>query len=65
MPQKTDPSPNSALARLWRSIVRDPLNPRDDRGRMRLVVNSLVLHLHPRKSSVPLCASPTPSGWAD
>ena len=41
------------LRRMWRSMQRDPLPPRDDRGRMRLVMNSLVLHLHPSKVAKP------------
>lgn len=39
--------------RLWRSIQRDPLPPEDDRGRMRLVMNNLILHLHPARVAVP------------
>ena len=35
-------------ARLWKSIGPNPL-PEDDRGRMRMVVDNLVLHLHPAK----------------
>lgn len=39
--------------RVRRSIVRDPIPPSDDRGRMRLVMNSLILHIHPAKVSRP------------
>jgi len=43
----------SRLSRLLQSIFRDPLPPKDDRGRMRVVMNSLVLHIHPAKVSQP------------
>lgn len=35
--------------RVWRSIRRVPLWPQDDRGRMRLSVSDLILHLHPTR----------------
>jgi quinol-cytochrome oxidoreductase complex cytochrome b subunit len=38
------------LMRIWRSIRRDPLWPEDDRGRMRLTMNDLILHLHPPRT---------------
>jgi quinol-cytochrome oxidoreductase complex cytochrome b subunit len=38
-------------ARIYRSIHRDPLPPEDDRGRMRLVMNNLILHIHPARVS--------------
>ncbi|NDJ84505.1 MAG: cytochrome bc complex cytochrome b subunit [Chloroflexi bacterium] len=37
----------SLIVRIWRSIRREPLWPEDDRGRMRLAMNDLILHLHP------------------
>ncbi|MCC6905079.1 MAG: cytochrome b N-terminal domain-containing protein [Anaerolineae bacterium] len=37
------------VQRLWRSVQRDPLSPESDRDRMRLVMNNLILHLHPSK----------------
>ncbi|MGD8622133.1 MAG: cytochrome b N-terminal domain-containing protein, partial [Anaerolineales bacterium] len=39
------------LTRIYRSIQRDPLPPEDDRGRMRLVMNNLILHIHPSRVS--------------
>ncbi len=41
----------SILPRIFQSIQRGPLNPQDDRGRMKMVMNSLVLHIHPSKVS--------------
>ncbi len=35
------------------SVLRGPLRPSDDRDRMRMVMNSLVLHIHPSKVSRP------------
>ncbi len=43
----------SLLTRVKESVLRDPLPPEDDRGRMRVVMNSLILHLHPAKVSKP------------
>ncbi len=43
--------PTSVPGRLWKSIGPSPL-PEDDRGRMRMVVDNLVLHLHPAKVPV-------------
>jgi len=40
-------------ARVIKSIQRDPLPPSDDRERMKVVMNSLVLHIHPAKVSRP------------
>lgn len=40
-----------ALTRLRESIQRDPFPPSDDRERMKVVMNSLVLHIHPSKVS--------------
>jgi quinol-cytochrome oxidoreductase complex cytochrome b subunit len=39
---------SSLSNRLWRALGPGPL-PDDDRGRMRMVVDNLVLHLHPSK----------------
>jgi len=33
--------------RLWRSVFSGPLKPRDDRERIWVVVNNLVLHFRP------------------
>ncbi len=41
------PTRRSVLMRIWRSIRREPLWPSDERGRMRVVMNDLLLHLHP------------------
>ncbi|MFC1878885.1 cytochrome b N-terminal domain-containing protein [Chloroflexota bacterium] len=41
------------LSRVLQSIQRDPLPPSDDRGRMRFVMNSLILHIHPTKVNKP------------
>ncbi len=46
----TDPNPNF-LQRLQKRLAPAPA-PTDDRGRMRMVVDSLVLHLHPTKVPV-------------
>jgi quinol-cytochrome oxidoreductase complex cytochrome b subunit len=56
MTQTNPPLPEAKpnlLARIRRSIQRDPLTPEDDRGRMKLVMNNLVLHIHPSKVSKP------------
>lgn len=39
------------LQRVRKSIWRTPLNPRDDRGRVRLSMNDFILHLHPPRVS--------------
>ena len=39
--------------RVRESVLRGPLHPSDDRDRMRMVMNSLVLHIHPSKVSRP------------
>jgi len=49
--QTSSPENNHFLARVYRSIQRDRLPPSDDRGRMKIVMNSLVLHIHPAKVS--------------
>ncbi|MFN2212937.1 MAG: cytochrome b N-terminal domain-containing protein [Anaerolineales bacterium] len=41
------------LTRIQRSIQRESVAPIDDRSRMKLVMNSLVLHIHPAKVSKP------------
>lgn len=41
------------LARIRKSIQRGPLPPEDDRGRMKMVLDSLILHIHPPKVSRP------------
>ena len=41
------------LGRVVQSIQRDDLPLRDDRGRMRFVMNNLILHIHPSKVSRP------------
>ncbi len=46
-------SKNSLLDRIRQSIQRDPLPPSDYRGRMKMVMNSLVLHIHPSRVSRP------------
>ncbi|MBP8001702.1 MAG: cytochrome bc complex cytochrome b subunit [Chloroflexi bacterium] len=52
--ETTPPAPTGSIVRRIRdSIQRDPLPPADDRGRMRVVMNSLILHLHPSKVSKP------------
>ncbi len=48
-----DPRPESLPQRVWESILRDELPPADDRSRMRIVMNNLVLHLHPSKVARP------------
>lgn len=53
MTDELDPRPENLKQRVWESIQRDELPPRDDRGRMRLVMNNLVLHLHPSKVAKP------------
>lgn len=53
MTDELDPRPEDLKQRVWESIQRDELPPRDDRGRMRVVMNNLVLHLHPSKVAKP------------
>lgn len=55
MPETNLPVENKPTlpGRIRDSIQRDPLPPADDRGRMRLVMNNLVLHIHPSKVSKP------------
>ena len=47
--QSQSPEKPPLLKRIFKSIQRDPLSPEDDRGRMKMVMNSLVLHIHPTK----------------
>ena len=50
----TTPNDNPNLTgRIRDSVLRGPLSPSDDRERMRMVMNSLVLHIHPSKVSRP------------
>lgn len=53
MTHEHDPRPEDLKQRVWESIQRDELPPQDDRGRMRVVMNNLVLHLHPSKVAKP------------
>jgi len=55
MTEKQSPTPDHdhLLARIFKSIQRGQLPPRDDRGRMKMVMDSLVLHIHPSKVSKP------------
>jgi quinol-cytochrome oxidoreductase complex cytochrome b subunit len=48
-----DPRPESLVNRVKESIRHDEGNTQDDRGRMRAVMNNLVLHLHPSKVAAP------------
>jgi quinol-cytochrome oxidoreductase complex cytochrome b subunit len=48
-----DPRPESLPQRVRESIQRDELPPADDRGRMRVVMNNLILHIHPSKVAKP------------
>ena len=52
-PQEPVEETPATLERVYKSIIRDPVPPEDDRGRMRVVMNSLVLHIHPAKVSQP------------
>ncbi|MGB9673977.1 MAG: hypothetical protein ACPL3P_07545, partial [Anaerolineales bacterium] len=36
------------FSRIWNALGTNPI-PEDDRGRMRMVVDNLILHLHPTK----------------
>ena len=47
------PEKPALLTRVQQSIQRGPLSPPDDRSRMKMVMNSLVLHIHPSKVSKP------------
>jgi quinol-cytochrome oxidoreductase complex cytochrome b subunit len=53
-PESTTPATKPALlTRVRASIQRSPLSPSDDRERMKMVMNSLVLHIHPSKVARP------------
>jgi len=54
------PEQDSMLDRMRERLIPDGL-PVDDRGRMRLVVDSLILHLHPTK--VPVTAMNWTHSW--
>lgn len=50
----TTPAEKQGLpTRIRESIQRGPFPPEDDRGRMKMVMNSLILHIHPSKVSKP------------
>ncbi|MFC1997601.1 cytochrome b N-terminal domain-containing protein [Chloroflexota bacterium] len=52
--QSTTPENNPAFpTRIRESVLRGPVSPSDDHERMRMVMNSLVLHIHPSKVSRP------------
>ena len=52
--QQTPPVKKTDLiSRIRRSIQRGPIPPQDDRGRIKMVMNSLILHVHPAKVSKP------------
>ena len=48
MPDEIQPAPQTPFGRMRRRLT-PPEFPTDDRSRMRMVVDSLVLHLHPTK----------------
>ena len=52
MTEKESQSPEKEALpkRIYKSIQRGPLAPEEDRGRMKMVMNSLVLHIHPTKT---------------
>ncbi|MBE9474739.1 MAG: cytochrome bc complex cytochrome b subunit [Chloroflexi bacterium] len=47
------PEKPALLTRIQQSIQRGPIAPLDDRSRMKMVMNSLILHIHPSKVSKP------------
>jgi quinol-cytochrome oxidoreductase complex cytochrome b subunit len=47
------PEKPALLTRIQQSIQRGPIPPPDDRSRMKMVMNSLILHIHPSKVSKP------------
>ena len=51
LPEGTEKS--NIIKKVFKSIQRGPLSPDDDRSRMKMVMNSLVLHIHPAKVSKP------------
>ncbi|MDM8521120.1 cytochrome b N-terminal domain-containing protein [Anaerolineales bacterium HSG6] len=44
---KKDVADSSFLQRVWESIFRGPIDPQTDRERKLMVLDSLILHLHP------------------
>ncbi len=46
-----DPRPEKLTQRVVESIQRDELPLQDDRGKMKFVMNNLILHIHPSKVS--------------
>ncbi len=48
-----DPRSESLPQRIYDSFQRDELPPADDRARMRVVMNNLILHIHPSKVARP------------
>ncbi len=48
-----DPRPESLPQRVWDSVQRDDLPITDDRGRMKMVMNNMILHIHPSKVARP------------
>ena len=53
-PEATSPETKPSLTnRVRESVLRGPLSPSDDRERMKMVMNSLVLHIHPSKVARP------------
>lgn len=53
MTEREPTTPQPLVEKVWGSIQRDPVPPEDDRGRMRLVMNNLILHIHPTKVAKP------------
>lgn len=51
MTSENQPENKSIISKIAHSIQRDPLPPETDQGRMRMVMNSLILHIHPTKTS--------------
>lgn len=49
MPEPLEPTPEPSIFERLRTRLAPTEPPNDDRGRMRMVVDSLILHLHPTK----------------
>ena len=49
MPEETQQPETKSLFERMRASLAGGEMPSDDRGRMRMVVDSLILHLHPTK----------------
>ena len=48
--QTDSPEKKAGLfARFWRSVIRGPVFPRDDRDRRRIVLSHLILHMRPAR----------------